>query len=210
MTFFSIYMSVWSAACAVALFILLRYGSQMEICQKKYSTFLFKPWKVITFIIATVLIVAVAPHSGDHTWDYYDAGFMAVFTYFTAPWTVGVFFRAIRRKIPFKKFFVAFCVWMFSASWSYDIYLFLRDGHYPLTWWSKMILSSILYGCGGLFWSLDWSKETGVFLSFKRDAWPFVSTGKVFPKIFFKALPYMAIVILINAAIIFTLNWHKF
>jgi hypothetical protein len=34
-------------------------------------------------------------------------------------------------------------------------YLWMRDGHYPVTWWANLLASSVLYLCAGLFWNLD-------------------------------------------------------
>jgi len=37
------------------------------------------------------------------------------------------------------------CVWLFSASWFYDLYIVLRDGSYSPYWLPNLFLSSILY-----------------------------------------------------------------
>ncbi|MBC3918102.1 hypothetical protein H8L32_11490 [Undibacterium sp. CY18W] len=39
----------------------------------------------------------------------------------------------------------AFGMWMFSASWCYDLYLLLRDGVYPLTWEANIYAPSVMY-----------------------------------------------------------------
>jgi hypothetical protein len=56
---------------------------------------------------------------------------------------------------------VALCLWLFSASWSYDLYLLLRDGSYPVTWLANLFASSLLYLSAGLFWNLHWTARTG-------------------------------------------------
>lgn len=138
-------------------------------------------------------MVVVAPYTGDPTWDYVDAGFMSLFTFLSAPWAVGTLYKVFARKLPIKHGFIAFCVWMFSASWSYDFYLLIRDGHYPITWLPNIFASSVLYISAGLLWSLDLQKGKGIILSFREEDWPSPSTGKAFMKILWFALPFMAI-----------------
>lgn len=114
-------------------------------------------------------MVLIAPYSGDATWDYLDAFFMAVLTYITAPWVVGTFYKFRRHEASVKQVYVALCVWLFSASWSYDICLLWRDKRYPPIWSANLVLSSILYWCGGLLWSLDWQADKGAFFSFTAE-----------------------------------------
>ncbi len=151
-----IYTISWIIACLCAVFIYLSHPKDFLFTHRQYWVFLLKPWKVITFFIGTTFMVLIAPYPGDFTWDYFDALFMAVLTYVTAPWVVGIFYKFKLHKVSAKQAYIALCVWLFSASWSYDIYLLWRDKHYPATWSANMVLSSILYWCGGLLWSLDW------------------------------------------------------
>jgi len=192
--FFYLYISFWATACllAIALYILKR-ESFTYIC-KGYWRFLLKPWKVVTFIIATAGLTLIAPYTGDPTWDYTDALFMSLLTYLTAPWAIGVIYKFIKRELPFKYAYVAFCTWMFSASWSYDLYLLIRDGYYPVTWFSNIFASSALYVLAGLLWNLDWREGRGIIFSFMLDAWPSSSTHIVFQKVLFFAFPVMALV----------------
>ena len=69
-------------------------------------------------------------------------------------------FAQLRR--PWTIVYVSVCVWMFSASWSYDGYLVLRDGAYPFTWLPNIFASSVLYLSAGLFWNLQWREGRGV------------------------------------------------
>ncbi len=89
-------------------------------------------------MIAATGMVVIAAHTEDPTWDYFDAAFMSVLVYTTAPWAVASIYLVICKKRPEIHFYVAACVWMFSASWSYDLYLFLRDGAYPMTWFPNI------------------------------------------------------------------------
>ncbi len=113
----------------------------------------------------------VAPYTGDPTWDYVDGFFMSVLCFSTAPWVVATLFLAVRRQVGWREVYVAICVWLFSASWSYDIYLVWRDGFYPNTWLANLFASSVIYLCAGLFWNLEWQANRGVIFSFMRPDW---------------------------------------
>lgn len=192
--FHPIYVAAWSTACLVALVVFLWDRRSFALGRANYWRFLFKPWKIGTFLIAAVGLALIAPLTGDPTWDYFDASFMSVLTFLTAPWSVGALYKVIKRKLPWKHGIVAVCIWIFTASWSYDLYILIRDGLYPGTWLSNMFLSSILYVSAGLFWSLDWREGKGVFFAFTQEDWPSPSTARAFNRIFWYALPFMILV----------------
>ncbi len=162
-------------------------------------------WKVITFLTAAAGMIIIAPYTGDPTWDYFDALYMSVLAFATAPWTLGTIYKAVRKELPLRQGFVAFCVWMFSASWSYDLYILLRDGEYPLTWYANIFASLVLYILAGLFWSLEYRKERGVVFSFMERDWPESDVNSDFPKILAFALPIMVLV----AVLILYFFWFK-
>ncbi|MCX5804433.1 MAG: hypothetical protein NTU69_13060 [Proteobacteria bacterium] len=191
--FFTIYTIAWGISCILALIFYLTEKEYYSIIWKNYRRFLFVPWKVSTFLIAGTGMVVIAPYTGDPTWDYVDAGFMSLFTFISSPWAVGTLYKVFARRLSIKHGFIAFCVWMFSASWSYDLYLLLKDGYYPLTWLTNLLASSVLYVSAGLLWSLDWREGKGIILSFREEDWPYPSKQKVFMKIFWFVLPFMAI-----------------
>lgn len=165
------YTACWAAACAGAVAYAImqrrRYGPGL----RDYARFLVEPWKLASFGLATGFFVLIAPHSGDPTWDYVDAGFMSLFTYLSAPCAVGALYRAARGALGLGDACVAACAWMFSASWSYDVYIFVRDGTYPPTWWSNIVASSVLYVAAGLFWSLAHVEGRGVTFAFLEPEW---------------------------------------
>lgn len=158
-----------------------------------YAHFLAQPWKAVTFLVAAAGIALAAPYTGDPTWDWFDALFMSVLTFATAPWVVGVFYLATRRGAPASHAFVAACAWMFSASWSYDLYLLLREGYYPVTWSANIAASSVLYACAGLLWNLEYDSARGVILGFRRENWPTAATHGSFGRVVWAAAPFMAI-----------------
>lgn len=193
-SFFYIYISLWASACLLAIVLYVLYRESFSITCKGYFRFLFKSWKIVTFVISATGLTFIAPYTGDPTWDYIDAMFMSLLTYLTAPWTIGILFKTLKRELSFKHAYVAFCVWLFSASWSYDLYILIRDGSYPITWLSNIFASSVLYILAGLLWNLDWRKERGMIFSFMENDWPASSSHSVFPKVLLFALPIMALV----------------
>ena len=172
-----LYMAAWVSTLIVSALVAVRARSAIGLFHADYWAFLLKPWKVTMFAVGLLGIVAMAPMTGDPTWDYFDAAFMAILAFTTAPWAVGTLYRAFtqepRRLSPV---FVAVTVWVFSASWSYDGYLLLRDGIYPATWTWNLVVSSCLYFLAGLFWNLDWSESRGSHFSFQQVRWPVPST----------------------------------
>ena len=191
---FKFYIVCWSVACLVASLIFIKDWKSFGISRVEYWRFILKPWRVTTFVIASSGMIAIAPYTGDTTWDYFDALFMSVLTYLTAPWAMGAIYNVANRKLDPLQAFVALCLWMFSASWSYDLYLVLRDGAYPITWFSNIFASSVLYVLAGLFWNLDWIQGRGVTFAFLENKWPYSTSDPTSPKIVLYMLPFMALV----------------
>lgn len=170
--FFKLYIAAWAGACLLALALLLCHPADFAITRRSYWHFLSEPWKVLTFLAGAALITLVAPYTGDPTWDWVDGLFMSVLCYTTAPWVVATLFFAVRGPLRWGELYVAVCAWLFSASWSYDIYLVWRDGFYPNTWFANLFASSVIYLCAGMFWNLEWQAGRGVIFSFMREHWP--------------------------------------
>jgi len=191
--FFQIYLASWSLACIIAIFLMFKLRHELDLFQKNYWNGLFQSWKLITFLIATAGLTLIAPYSGDWSWDYVDAIFMSVFTYTSAPWVLGTLFLAIKRKRNFATAYIAICLWMFSASWSYDLYILIRDGSYPMTWFANIFASSSLYIAAGFFWNLEYIKNRGVVFGFMEANWPSISSERKFKKVALYALLFMLI-----------------
>ena len=192
--FFKFYIICWSIACLAGLILFIKDWKSFALSRIEYWRFILKPWRVLTFIIACSGMIVIAPYTGDPTWDYFDAFFMSFLTYLTAPWAIGALYNVAKRKLNPSQAFVALCLWMFSASWSYDLYLVLRDGNYPVTWFSNIFASSVLYISAGLFWNLDWEHGRGVIFAFMKTNWPYNTSESVFSRIFWYALPFMMLV----------------
>lgn len=191
---FVLYISTWITVCLLAIYLMVRRRDSLELFQRKYWRYLLQGWKVLTFTIAATGLTVIAPYTGDPTWDYIDALFMSVLTFTTAPWAVGTMYRSIVRKVSWDHTYIAGCVWMFSASWSYDLYLVIRDGVYPLTWFANIFLSSVMYLSAGFLWNLEWIESRGVVLGFMEPNWPGPPRIQQFRRIFWFAQPFFVLV----------------
>ncbi len=208
--YYHLYITLYLTVCAIAMFLFLSDRKAFAFSHKEYWYFLTKPWKLITFAIATAGMTLVAPYSGDCTWDYYDGGIMSLLVFISAPWAVGIVYKYYKKRTSFKQFYVAGCAWMFTVSWFYDLYMYMRTGQYPLTWWSNIMLSSILYFCGGVLWSIEWNTVRGVHISFEQEeTWLQRSPGLVFPRLFIATLPFIFLVLLLCGIVIYGLNTGK-
>ncbi len=196
---FTAYLTAYSLACALAVFLMIRERKTLILFQSEYWRFLRSGWKLSTFAIAAVAMTVMAPYTGDPTWDYADASFMSILTFLTAPWAVGTLFLAFRRRASPTQTYIAICVWMFSVSWAYDVYILLKIGYYPPTWWPNIILSSILYFAAGLLWNLQRKDGRGVVFGFMEPGWPDASYELGFRRIVWFAVPIMVLVTIMIA-----------
>jgi len=198
--FLWVYLTIWIIASLFAAALMWRHRRSLSLFSSDYRHFLCVRWKLASFTIAFLGIVLIAPYTGDPTWDYIDAGFMALLTFATAPWSVGVLYRNLRGPRQHAHTFIAICLWLFSASWSYDGYLLLRDGAYPETWLPNIPASSALYCAAGLMWNLEWQPGRGVIFGFMRPDWPRPLGNDGLLRILLHALPFM---ILASGAILY-------
>lgn len=191
---FAIYTALWLGAGSVVLAMCIRRPSDFSIFSLAYGRALVVPWKIVTFSIALIAMVWLGPRSGDPTWDATDASFMSLFTYLSAPWSLGTFVRLVRRRTGLAQACVALWLWMFSASWSYDLYVWLRDGSYPPSWSANIVASSLLYALAGTLWSLEWSPAHGPSLSFLHEPWPRETPPRDSFRVLLAALPVVVLV----------------
>lgn len=197
--FFVVYLATWLTACLIAIALVLRRPADFAIAQPIYWRYLAQPWKLGTFAVAAAGITVIAPYTGDPTWDYGDALMMSVLTFTSAPWAVGTLVRLPRRQASLPQAYVALCALLLSASWSYDLYLLVRDGDYPMTWWANLAASSILYLLAGMLWSLEWRSGRGATFGFLESGWPDPEHAGGCTKLAVYALPIMVLVIALIA-----------
>jgi len=164
-------MILWVSALLISLLFLFKNRNTWLLTSRTYWQFLFEPWKLVTFLCALLMITIAAPYSGDHTWDVTDSIFISILTYTLAPWSVAVLFKNLKEKLFGQEVFVALC-FFWVPCWAYDLYILLRDGFYPPTWSSNLVLSGGITFCAGLFWNLYWSEKTGLTFAFMLKKWP--------------------------------------
>jgi hypothetical protein len=118
---------------------------------------------------------------------------MSILTFLSAPYAIGVLVRSFKRHHSLAEVGFALCLWLFSASWSYDLYLYLRDGNYPVTWLANLELSSVLYVLAGLLWNLEWREGLGTRFAFQTENWPRETDSSKIRKAAWIAIPIMLI-----------------
>ena len=200
---FKLYIACYSLASLTAIALIVRERNSLVLLKPEYWRFLFSRWKLVTFTIAAISMTIMAPYTGDPTWDYIDAAFMSILAFLTAPWSVGTLFLGLRRQARFSHVYIAICVWMFSASWTYDVYILLKHGYYPATWAPNIVLSSILYLAAGMMWNLQKRAGRGVIFGFMEAGWPDPSHELGFRQVFWFALPIMLLVIAMIAPFLY-------
>ncbi|MEZ4315995.1 MAG: hypothetical protein R3F61_00755 [Myxococcota bacterium] len=176
-----LYTLVWSVACLLALGAVF-VRDDLEIRSADYWRFLLQPWKLATFATAWLALVLLAPLAGDPTWDRIDATFMGVLTFLTAPWAVGTLAKGLFGQRGLLPIVVAVVLWLFSTSWSYDAYLWWRDGIYPMSWLTNLVASGCLYLYAGVLWNLSWRRQQ-LPIAFQDEAWPAPSDGDRFERV---------------------------
>lgn len=165
-----VYLVLASVATAVACVAALRHRAQLALFTAGYRAQLRAPARLALFAVALAAFVLLAPLTGDPTWDAIDASFMSLGCYALAPWTLGVLYRARERSR--VELGVALVLSLFALSWSYDLYLVLRDGVFPPTSLTNLAASAILYVLGGLFFSLGHHEARGLLFVFMDPRWP--------------------------------------
>jgi len=182
---------LWGSLILIPLsaLVLFFYRKKVELFKKSYWRFISERWKILTFLVSGGFITAAGPFTSDPTWDHMNGGLMSLFTFLTAPWSIGVLYRLMtgRKSLWFLIPVTGF--WFLAVVWSYDFYLYLRDGFFPEASIENFFLSGLLFLSAGLFWNLEEDQDR-IGLSFLHDDWPSIRHSK-FRKIFWIALPLM-------------------
>jgi hypothetical protein len=199
LAFVRVYLPAWASACLFAIGLAAQRPAAFTILRRDYWRWLLRPWKLVTFAAALAIMVGIAPYSGDPTWDRVDGGAQSVLTFTTAPWAVGVLYRALRGIGPARQpreIYGAACAWLFSASWFYDGWLLYRDHVYPTGWALNLGASSALYVLGGVLWNVSARQGERVGLAFTDPAWPRVDDGG------FRRVAWLALAVMVAAVVL--------
>lgn len=188
------YVVGWIVACALALLVVAARRGRIALLSRGYWRFLLAPWKLVTAATATAAITLVAPHSGDPTWDTTDSLLISFLVFTTAPYAVATLARAWRRRVDLAESYVALCTWGLAASWTYDAYIWWRDGVYPASWDANLVLSSVIYAAAGLLWNLDWRPGQGAGFAFAAPDWPVAPHPRAWRRLVWIMLPFVLLV----------------
>lgn len=200
-----LYTLSWILVCLIALAILLKDRHQLSTEGQNYLQFLCVPWKLAIFIPAFVFVTFAGRFTDDETWDIVTGSVMSLLTFATAPWSLGLMYQVLKRTRKPRYLLVATALCLFSASWFYDAYLFLRDGHYTARWLGNLILSPIMYLSAGLLWNLEAKNRFFPTISFLREDWPMPPADKSFRPL----LPIaFTIMLFVGSMLMSYVRWH--
>ena len=101
---------------------------------------------------------------------------MALLTFLTAPWSIGLIYQVLTGRRPLRYLVVAIALLLFSSSWFYDSYLLWRDGVYTPRWSGNLILSPFIYVAAGMLWNLE-AKDSRHFGDGLGRFSPLICTG---------------------------------
>jgi len=202
--FFYLYMSAWLFACGVAVGIVSRNPTKYGF-NRLYLSFITVPWKLVVFVPSFLFVTFAGQFSFDDTWDVVNGAGMSALTFATAPWAVGMLYKASQSAASKHQIFVAIVAMMFSSSWFYDGWLVMRDGYYPSTWLPNLLLSPVLYIAAGLLWNLEVDENGKASFSFFRQNWPEISSNRLNRALLMKAVPSIAIAAFI---LLFSVRWQ--
>src|SRR3984885_656125 len=209
--FFVKYIAIWTSFCLVALLILAWDRKRLLPEWREYWRFLCVPWEVCLFVPAFFFVTFAGRLTDDETWDWVTGSGMAILTFLTAPWVVGLIYLVFVGRRPARYLVVALALLLFSSSWFYDGYLLWRDGAYTGRWLGNLVLSPFIYMAAGLLWNLEakprvgFHDDSGFQLSFVREDWPSPPVDARFGPILFVSIPLILIAAFVLVAFV---NWQ--
>jgi hypothetical protein len=202
------YMALWASFCLVAVVILVWDRKRLFPEWREYWGFLCVPWKLWLFVPALLFVTFAGRYTNDETWDVVTGSGMAVLTFLTAPWFVGLIYQVFVGRRPWRYLIVAVALLLFSSSWFYDFYLVLRDGAYTARWAGNLMLSPFIYVAAGMLWNLE-AKEIQDFrdgwnfrFSFVREDWPKRPLDTRFGPLVFVSIPFILVAAFILVAFV--------
>jgi uncharacterized membrane protein len=139
-----------------------------------YLRNLFRPWKLVTFVMGAAFFVGGAYYWAVPTWDVGVSILMSVLCFLFAPWAVDVGLRAClsRKSGWIRDLIMAAGVVYMVASGSYEAYNTIRMGCHPVTYWLNLAFSIPVTIAAGLVWRYD-----GSVLDFVREVRSCIASG---------------------------------
>jgi len=199
------YVCLWILFCLIAAGILIKDRKRISPELAVYRRFLCVPWKLAIFAPAFLFVTFAGHFTDDETWDVISGSGMSLLTFLTAPWAIGLVYQVAKKQRPLRYIIVAIALCLFSSSWFYDGYLFIRDGEYTSRWVGNLLLSPIIYISAGLLWNLQAKAGGGFTFSFLRTHWPRPPINQSFRSIFLIAIPLILVAAFVLIAYV---GWH--
>jgi hypothetical protein len=165
------YLIAWVLFCIFAS-VLFQRDRALCATVRPYLSFLFQPWKIVVLVPAALFVTFAGRFAWDDSWDMVSGAGMSFLTFLSAPFALGLMVKALQGTAPARHGLIAAALALFSASWFYDGWLLLRDGHYPDMWLPNLLLSPFLYVLAGLLWNLEVDGSGNAGLGFMRGDWP--------------------------------------
>jgi hypothetical protein len=206
--FFVKYMALWASFCLLAVLILAWDRKRLLPEWREYLRFLCVPWKLCLFAPAFLFVTFAGRYTNYETWDIVTGSGMALLTFLTAPWSIGLIYQVLVGRRPVRYLVVAIALLLFSSSWFYDAYLLLRDGTYTPRWAGNLMLSPFIYVAAGLLWNLeakeggDFHDQSGFRLSFVRADWPKRPVDTRFGPLVLVSIPFILIAAFVLVAFV--------
>jgi hypothetical protein len=200
------YLAAWASFCLLAVGIILYDRKAIVPEWRKYVAFISVRWKLMLFAPALIFVTFAGRFTDDETWDVVTGGGMSILTYLTAPWSIGLFYQALKGRRPRRHLIVALALCLFASSWFYDGYLLWRDGQYTERWLGNLMLSPTIYASAGVLWNLEARRPGGGFtLSFLRSNWPEPPVDSRFRPLALICIPLILIAAFLLVAYV---GWH--
>ena len=206
--FFVKYIAIWTSFCLVAVCILVWDRKRLLPEWREYVRFLGVPWKLCLFVPAFLFVTFAGRYTNDETWDLVTGSGMAILTFLTAPWAIGLIYQVLVGRRSSRYLIVAIALMLFSSSWFYDAYLLWRDGVYTPRWAGNLLLSPFIYVAAGMLWNLeaqdrwDFHDHASFRLSFVRATWPSRPVDTRFAPLILASIPLILIAAFILVAFV--------
>lgn len=198
--YIKLYIIFWLILTIIWLILLIKERKNIILFKRDYVLFLFKKWKIILFLIATISLSYISTLWFDPSWDIPETIIMSLMTLYFAPYSAWIFYRYYKWINKSKKeFYIAIILMFFSACWFYDIYamIFLM-WYYPPMAFSNLWLSPFFYIFAWMMWNLDYSKKDWVIFVYSKREWvKFKWEQWNFWKIFIYTLPIILFMVFI-------------
>ncbi len=95
MSFLTVYIITWMMTTLLMGVLVFLHRLTLTYFSRKYWRHLGQLWKIISFLMAMILLSAISIIANDPTWDIPESIIMVTLTFLTAPWAVGIIYRAV-------------------------------------------------------------------------------------------------------------------